>query len=133
MRLETEEGAPIEDPTEDQIRQALQGLGRESGTFALLARREEPHEYMQTTGEGNAFIVEFHEGGRHFRATNEEMAFDATLALLASYRRGDDGWRTTTLWKDVTKEVAGARWPIIAAIGAVTAALIAVILYYSFK
>jgi hypothetical protein len=133
MRLETEAGAPVESPTEDQIQQALEGLGRQAGTFAILTRREEPLEYMQTSGDGDSFMVEFHEAGKHFRAANEAMTFEDTLALVTSYDRGDDAWRTLAPWLDVTKEVSGARWPVVAAIGVVTAGLVALVLYYSFK
>jgi hypothetical protein len=133
MRLETEDGPAIENPTEDQIRQAIEGIGRESGSFAILKRCEEPPECIQTSGEGHAFIMECHEVDKHFRAADEQMTLEATLALFQAYNRGGDAWRGMAQWQDVTREAAGARWPVVALIGVVTAALVALILYYSFK
>jgi len=133
MRLETEDGPAIENPTDDQVREALEGLGRESGALAILTRQDEPLEYVEAGGEGDAFVVECHEDDRHCRAANEQMTLAATVALFQAYGRGGDAWRNMALWRDVTRETTGTRWQVVAIIGVVTAALAALILYYSFK
>ena len=110
MLLVTEEGSDVENPDEAQMRAALNGLGKESGTFAILTRREEPSEYLQTSGEKNAFIVEYREGDRHFRAADTALPLDKTTALFLAYCRGSDAWRKMTEWQEVTEEVKGGRW-----------------------
>jgi len=110
MHLETEEGEDIENPSDDQVRQAVRGLGKESGTFAILTRREEPLEYIQTTGEEDAFVVEYHENDRHFRAVDSNLALEKTEALLLAYNRGSDAWCKMTAWEDVTEKSKGGKW-----------------------
>jgi hypothetical protein len=133
MRLETQEGRAAEDPSEDQIRQAIEGIGRESGGFVILTGRETPLEYVQTSGDEKGFVVEWHQGDRHLRATDETMTLDAAVALFQAYGRGDEAWSGMARWEDVTSEARGPRWQIVVLIGVATAALAALILYYSFK
>ena len=131
MRLETEEGPAIEEPTDEQIREALAGLGGESGTFAILTRQDAPCEYVQTGGEENAFVVEYHENDRQYRATDDALPLDKTAALFQAYNRGDERWREMVRWEDVTHEIKGRPWIKIAIIAAALA-VSAVILYLSF-
>ncbi|MCX5655529.1 MAG: hypothetical protein NTY65_12880 [Planctomycetota bacterium] len=128
MHLETEEGGDIENPSEEQIRQAIRGLGGESGTFAILTRREEPLEYIQTSGEENAFVVERRENDRQFRAVDSRLGLEKTMALFLAYNRGG-AWREMTSWEDVTQKSKGGEWTariIIAVLVLITIAAVIV-------
>jgi len=131
MRLETEEGPAVEAPTDEQLREALAGLGGPSGSFAILTRQDRPLEYIQTAGETDQFIVEHHEGRNHYRAEADVLPLDQVAALFDAYNRGDEAWRRMVPWQDVTREVSGSAW-VKVLILAVAFALVAVILYVSF-
>lgn len=107
MRLESEGGLLIEYPTDELLREALADLANDSNnSFAILERRDKPPEYLQALGGPEAFILEYHEGGQHYRATDEKLPFDMAVALFSAYNRGDD-WRPMVEWQDVTVEIMG--------------------------
>jgi hypothetical protein len=109
MRLETEAGTVIEEPSDEKIRDVLAHLdGSAPGnSFAILTRSDEPIEYLQTGGGPNTFLVEYRENDRQFRGADENLPYETTAAMLTSYRRGDDAWRSMVAWVDVTEEVLG--------------------------
>lgn len=111
MRLETEEGEVLEAPSAEAIRLAVEGLGGSRGTFAILTRRDDPAEYLQTSGGGDAFLVEYHEHDAHFRAADEALPAGTVAALFQAYARGDPAWGAAQAWRDVTAEVLGVRHP----------------------
>ena len=131
MRLETEDGPAVEEPTGEQIRETLTGLSGRPGAFAILTRQDRPLEYLQTAGENHQFVVEYHEGRKHCRAEADVLPLEEVAALFEAYNRGDEAWREMAAWKDVTKEISGSAW-VKVLILAVTLALVAVILYVSF-
>ncbi|KPJ74829.1 MAG: hypothetical protein AMS14_04750 [Planctomycetes bacterium DG_20] len=131
MRLDTEEGSAIDEPTGDQVREAVGGLGGRSGSFAILTRSDRPPAYLQTAGEADQFIIEYHEGRKHYRAEADVLPLEKVAALFEAYGRGDEAWREMVAWQDVTKEISGSAW-VKVLILAVAFALAAVILYVSF-
>lgn len=131
MRLATEEGSGIDEPTDEQLREALSGLGGPAGSFAVLTRADRPPEYVQTAGEADQFLVEYREGKKHHRAEGETLPLEKVVALFQAYNRGDEAWREMVPWQDVTKEISGSRW-VKFLILAVAVVLVAVILYLSF-
>ena len=131
MRLETEDGPAVEEPTGEQIREALSGLTGRADSFAILTRRDRPLEYLQTAGENHEFVVEYHEGRKHYRAEADVLPLEKVAALFEAYNRGDEAWRDMAAWQNVTKETSGSAW-VKALILAVALALVAVILYVSF-
>jgi len=131
MRLETEKGSAIDEPTDEQLREALSGLGGAAGSFAILTRADRPPEYVQTAGEAGQFLVEYREGKKHHRAEGEALPLQEVVALFQAYNRGDETWREMVPWQDVTKEISGSRG-VKFLILAVAVVLVAVILYLSF-
>jgi hypothetical protein len=127
MRLEPAEGADIENPTPEQIRQVLAGVGTASGEYAILNRSDDPPEYLQLAGEGNAFTVEYREGDRQFREPKEAVALETAVTMFQAYARGDEKWRTLVQWTDVTDEIRKPRWPAII-IGIIILAVVAAII-----
>ena len=127
MRLEPAEGREIENPTADQIRQVLAGVGTASGEYAILHRQDEPPEYLQTAGEGNAFLVEYREGDRQYRQPKEAVPLDTAVAMFQAYARGDEKWRSMVAWTDVTDEIEKTRWPAYV-IGIIIAVIVAAII-----
>ena len=131
MRLETEEGSAIDEPTDENLREALSGLGGAAGSFAILTRADRPPEYVQTAGEADQLLVEYREGKKHHRAEGEALPLQEVVALFQAYNRGDEAWREMVPWQDVTKEISGSRWGKFLIL-AVAVVLVAVILYLSF-
>ena len=133
MRLETEEGSVIDDPTGEQLRETLAGLGGASGAFAILTRADEPLALIQTHGEAGQFAVEYHENATHYLAEDRALPLETIVAMFQAYNRGDPAWREMATWKDITAELAnsGSSW-VKVLILAVAAVLVAVILYLSF-
>ncbi len=127
MRLEPAEGPAIENPTADQIRQVLAALGKASGEYAILNRRDEPPEYLQTSGEGSAFTIEYREGDRQYREPKEAVPLETVVAMFQAYARGEEKWRSMVQWTDVTDEVEKTRWPAYV-IGIIIVVIVAAII-----
>ena len=130
MRLETEDGPVIENPSADQLREALAALGGATGTFAFLTRQESPLAFLQTSSEKNAFVVECREGDKQFRAADEAMPLEKTTALFQAYLRGGDEWRGMAAWQDMTSELSGPRWVVPLLIFVAALLIIALVLLY---
>lgn len=97
MKLELESGTVIDDPTEVEIRESIEGEG-----FAILG--EDPLTYIQcathaeTLGE---YILEYQDGSleRHFRAVDEPVTLDRVLSAFTRYLDKDASWKTDFQWE----------------------------------
>jgi hypothetical protein len=100
MRLETAEGRPIDDVTEEQLRDAFSNdAGR--GEFIILSAQ--PHIYIQAGGEFEGpYALEYREGDdqHHYSAGNQVRKEDVLRAFL-SYLAGDSRWRTEFAWQKI--------------------------------
>jgi len=132
MRLETENGPVLENPSAEQLRETLVSLGGAAGSFAILTRQDEPLAYLQTSGEKDSFFVEYREGDKQFRAANESLTLEETAAIFQDYLAGGSRWLNLVEWTEDAEEVAGSepRWVVPVLFGVVLLLVIAGICLY---
>jgi hypothetical protein len=132
MRLETESGLVIENPTDEQIRDALAGLnGQEYGrnTFATLTRGDNPLAYMQTAGGPKEFTIEYREGEKQY-GTPDDVAYENAVRLFESYNRNDEAWRTMVEWPELIEQTREPIWTKVLAVAVTLLVLVAIVLLY---
>jgi len=93
--LELSSGKKIANPTDAQIRAALEELDvqRDGEGFAILARS--PRTYVQVSGDAaRGFDLEYQVDSvrQHYRARRTDYALDEVVAVLAAYRDGAERW-----------------------------------------
>ena len=93
--LELGSGEKIANPTDAQIRAALEELDvqRDGEGFAILARS--PMTYVQVSGDAaRGFDLEYQVDSvrEHYRARRTDYALDEVVAVLAAYRDGAERW-----------------------------------------
>ena len=99
MKLELEDGTVIERPSEHDIEQALDTLGRHGNSFAILS--QEMMTYVQTAGaRDSGYDLEYQEEDteHHYRVP-ELVSHDAVVSVFKRYARGDDSWKTEFAWE----------------------------------
>lgn len=97
MNLILESGGITHDPTEDDIRGAVEAeefviLERESDTYLQCAQRdEEPFDY----------ILEYQDGSlkRHYEAVDGPISLERVTAVFIKYLQNDDSWVDDFTWK----------------------------------
>lgn len=88
MRLEIGGTRAFDDPSEAHVRREIELLALGRSEFVILARRE--LDYIQAAQDGDAFVVEWQEGGldNHWAATTPDAA--ALADFFATYLAGGD-------------------------------------------
>jgi hypothetical protein len=110
MRLELDGAAAIDDPTPEQVDQALRALQPDS-TYAILERGTS--SYLQTAIDGGGrYLLELQDGSpdQHYRVPRP-VPLQEVIDAFASYLSGDDRWRAGHDWErmDATPAPAVAR------------------------
>jgi hypothetical protein len=99
MHLIVESAKAIENPTGDEIAQAL-SVAR----FAVLASGPESSSYMQfARGRKGGIELEYQVDAleKHFRACDLSLTMDRVIAAFQKYVSGDDSWKTDFQWVPV--------------------------------
>jgi hypothetical protein len=127
MRLELSDGSGLDDPTPEQIAEALAALPADAGSFAILSREE--LTYLQTSGSAKeGFVLEYQEGGldQHYQSVAKQLPLDLVTRAFQCYAAADESWRELTAFEH--EAPGGAPWlprGVVAAALAVAAALVA--------
>jgi hypothetical protein len=93
-------GETVEQPSAEQIEEALRSLPGGPDSFAILTRSE--GSYIQVLGGGESgYILEYQDGSldRHYVCPDADLGIDAVISAFRSYARDDDDWRTALSWQ----------------------------------
>ena len=102
MKLETENGATIKNPSSAQIEDALRKLADGGGGFAILSQDE--MTYLQAAGNrAGGFVVEYQDGDvdSHFEATQGAVPLGDLEKAFRLYAMGDAGWKSMFEWQAI--------------------------------
>ena len=99
MQLQTDSTEIIDDPSAEQIANALQALKDDDKSFAVLSASGQVFIQCSRTSSGG-FYVEYREGGdeRHFRATDEDIPLAAVTCMFQDYAAGQANWKRGYSW-----------------------------------
>jgi len=100
MKLETETGATIDNPSDEQIDSALRELVESGGGFAILSELEQV--YIQTADNGmGECTLEYREGSEenHYCSTSEELSIDEVIKAFQDYARSHKAWKNRFQWR----------------------------------
>jgi hypothetical protein len=109
MNLETEHGGRIQNPSIQQVMQALQDLNPDGNSFAILSRSET--DYIQTSvSSERGFVLEYREEepGGHFRADDPSIGLPEIQEAFLAWSRGGTDWRTSFSWAPLEKPLASS-------------------------
>ena len=98
MKLELEDGTVFERPSEHDIEQALDTLGRAGNSFAVLST--DVMTYIQTAGSRDAgYSLEYQaeDTDRHYRVP-EPVSHDEVVSIFKRYVVGDVSWNEEYPW-----------------------------------
>ena len=98
-------GTEIEDPSDEDIRNALASLSveRDGEGFAVLAPAE--MTYVQISGDSRiGFGLEYQEGStdEHYRAKREDYTLDEIVKILIAFRDGNVRWEDVGDFERIT-------------------------------
>lgn len=102
MKLETETGGTIKNPSSAQIEDALRKLADSGGGFAILSQDE--MTYLQAAGNReDGFVVEYQDGDvdAHYAATQASAPLGDVEKAFRLYAMGDAGWKTMFEWQAI--------------------------------
>jgi hypothetical protein len=90
----------IQNPTEDEIRQAVSTLDNKNND-AFLVLEINDMTYMQTSGDPkDGFILEYQENDvKHHYQSKRELAADEVVKALVLYSVGSDDWKQMAEWQ----------------------------------
>lgn len=101
MLLRLGSGEEIVDPTQEDLRTVLASF--DGGETAFLILEEDPmtRNFMQATGDGQTFYLEFAEAGEpvQWGTRDKDVSFETACHLLMLYRRGDESYKTLVKWE----------------------------------
>ncbi|MGP1667657.1 MAG: hypothetical protein ACTS5I_17510 [Rhodanobacter sp.] len=100
VRLETESGTTLTNPSSGQIAEVLSSLDGKSNSYAILAHSDQV--YVQTSGSiAGGFVLEHRNGdeGSHFQASNGSLPLDVIQDVFRKYADGDPAWKDSVSWE----------------------------------
>lgn len=102
MRLELKNGKAIENPTVEQLVEAVQHLG---GAVVTLVASDEPRSFMRASGGPDVFSLEYRDGltQRLYQSIGGQIE-DNTLITMKAYLQGRATYKTSIAWQELTKE-----------------------------
>ena len=102
MRLELEDGTVFEQPSEDDIDQALDTLVRNDNSYAILSQDE--MTYIQTSASPDAdYDLEYQAGEtEHHYRVSEPVPYYKVVAAFKRYAKNDPAWKTEYKWERQT-------------------------------
>lgn len=97
LRLILEKGSLIDNPTSEQIADALSSLDADGNSFAILERTETT--YIQTGFQKSGeYIIEYQEGSldQHYQTVARDV--QQVIAMFQAYAVGHDTWQQECEW-----------------------------------
>jgi len=100
-----------EQPTEQQIDEAIRSLDGQGDSFVILSSDAEEGGFVQAAGGPDQFVVEYCEGsdGRHWQSAGEQPA-DVVIRLFLAFKRCDNSYKTAIPWRDFREVVDQLAW-----------------------
>ncbi|MFC1736344.1 hypothetical protein ACFL1X_09510 [Candidatus Hydrogenedentota bacterium] len=98
MKLEIGRNKAVDNPTKDQIAEAIASLRAEDGSFVVLSHNE--NTYIQAAPDVDAgFRVQFQEGAPEcFYEAANNLSTDAAIQLFQAYLNREN-WKGMTGWQ----------------------------------
>lgn len=86
-------------PTFEQVELMLRVLGK---PFAVLERGK--YEFMQVVVYDDGYLLEVQDGSEqeHYQCTNRNLSLKQVTNLFKSYLAGEDTWRESYEWKQIS-------------------------------
>ena len=104
MNLEINGEQTIDNPTADDIREAVLSLDQNPGEgFIILSAAEKT--YLQCSGDTTSgFYMEYQENDidHHYQAIRTDLTSDEIIATLLTYVTGSDDWKSISEWERMT-------------------------------
>ena len=99
MKLEFEDGTVFKQPSEDEIEQALDKLGRQGNSFAILSK--DVMTYIQAAGSRDAgFRLEYQaDNTEHHYHVLELVTYDEIVSVFRRYAKGNMSWKQDYPWE----------------------------------
>ncbi len=109
MRLKFPHAEAVEEPTPEQVVEAVRRLDRKAeDPFFILEDESEPHAFMQTEKtSARLFAVEYSEGEPQCQYRAEKVTARIVVELFTAYLRRDATFKTAVPWADITEKVFG--------------------------
>lgn len=109
MKLTTEDGTVVLDPSSSELQDALDRLGLRGNGYAVLEASED--HYLQVTGSrADGYLAEYREGSErtHHSSTTGDLTHQQMIDLLEAYRAGGS-WKSSITWRAGFND-GRARW-----------------------
>ena len=93
---------PIEDPTPEQIENAIKNLPGGNHSFVILEARGHGTRFVQAAGSvDEGYLLEYQEGvfDNHFRCTLDPTNADTVTRTFLEYYREDPDWKSKVPWR----------------------------------
>lgn len=117
MMMETARGRKTPDPTPDDVEAGLGGLDAFAEGFLVLRDSSDHRSSVRAAGSvDTGFLLEYEDGGRHFRSQREDLSLQEAKAVLVRYLGKDPLFSEGLSWREVTREVEGQMQLLFAAI-----------------
>jgi hypothetical protein len=100
MRLTTEDGGDLVEPSASQLDVALSRLGQPGNGFAILGKTEQC--YIQTSGSrADGYTIEYRNGNdrEHYSSVRSDIPHIEMVAAFQAYRVGGN-WRSLIEWSN---------------------------------
>ena len=105
MTLNACGGEKISNPTNRQIRRALESLNVAKNGEGFVILGPDDMNYVQASGDKKiGFDLEYQEAdtGHHYRAKRENFTVEEVLSALSNYRDGKPAWKAVAEWEKIT-------------------------------
>jgi hypothetical protein len=100
VKLTTEDGTVVLDPSSSQLQDALDRLGLRGNGYAVLEASED--HYLQVIGSrADGYLAEYREGSSertHHSSTTGDLPHPQMIELLEAYRVGGP-WKASITWR----------------------------------
>lgn len=109
MQLEIENQPTQYISSTEELRQALEMVGKGDSSFAVLGR--ERQHYIQTARLGQGFIVEFRNGSddQHYSSKRTNLSQPEMIAVFLAYYEGRENWPTMLQWEPPLRSLRPAK------------------------
>ena len=98
LHLQLQDGGIVVHPTDDDIRQVLDGIQAGKWEYTILQKHSEVYMQTKRDDDGGGYLLEHRDGSadQHFQAFN--VTIEAVVTALSEFARGDDSWRARHPW-----------------------------------
>ncbi len=102
MTLEVENQKNIDNPSAEQIDEAISSLQLPSPSFAILSHSS--MEYVQTAfGKGDGLLLEYQDGSveNHFQSIQTDLSQKKVAEVFCAFNNCDSSWKHSVEWRQL--------------------------------